>query len=330
MEKIEAKYYTKLENDRVKCHLCPAGCIVGPSKQGVCLIRGNENGTLYASEYGKTVAMNIDPIEKKPLYHFKPGTEILSIGPNGCNLGCIFCQNWNISQVKSAVRYISPDNLVKLAGSNRSIGVAYTYTEPLIWYEYLLDSAKLLRQAGYAVVIVSNAYLNEAPARELFAYVDAANFDLKSIRPDFYRKVCKGKLADVQRTIKIALEMGLHIELTNLLIPKLNDTSAEIIELIDWVASLDPKIPLHFSRYFPHYQLDTPPTAEEILIYAVTEAKKKLKYVYIGNILGIGESDTACQQCGATLIERHGYSVNVIGLKGSNCLKCGFKSDIVV
>jgi len=330
MEKTEARYYERLENEFVKCHLCPVGCRIAPGKSGICMIRSNDGGTLYAAEYGRTVALNLDPIEKKPLYHYKPGSVILSIGPNGCNLDCIFCQNWSISQAKSAVRYISPENLTKVAGMNRSIGVAYTYTEPLIWYEYLLDSARLLKDAGLSVVVVSNAYLNEAPARELFPYVNAANFDLKSIRPEFYRQACKGKLEDVLRTIAIAREIGVHVELTNLIIPDMNDSDDDIGELVNWVAAIDPKIPLHFSRYFPHYKLDKPATPEERLEYAYQTAKQRLKYVYVGNIVGLGDQHTSCLNCNAVLVKRNGYDVDNIGLNGDKCARCGFVSDIVV
>jgi pyruvate formate lyase activating enzyme len=330
MNNVEARYYDRLENGHVKCNLCPLGCNIAPGKVGTCMIRTNENGILYASEYGKTIALNVDPIEKKPLYHFKPGADILSIGPNGCNLACVFCQNWNISQIKAAARYVSPENLVKLAQSNDSIGVAYTYTEPLVWFEYIVDSARLLKEAGLSVVLVSNGFVNEAPARELFKMVDAANFDLKSIRPDFYRKICKGKLADVQRTIMIAREMGIHMELTNLLIPGLNDSEQEIEELVDWVSNLDPKTVLHFSRFFPHYKLDAPPTPEETLRFAYNAARKKLHYVYVGNIIGIGSSDTACAGCGATLVRRNGYDVTAVNLKGDKCGSCGAVTDIVV
>jgi pyruvate formate lyase activating enzyme len=329
MEKIEARYYDRLENGHVKCLLCPAGCNIAPSKQGICMIRSNEDGILYASEYGQTIAMNIDPIEKKPLYHYKPGSKILSIGPNGCNFACAFCQNWTISQVKANSHYISPQNLTKLAGAEGSIGVAYTYTEPLVWFEYVYDSAKLLRNVGHDVVLVSNGYINEEPARELFQYVNAANFDLKSIRPEFYRKICKGKLEDVQRTIKMAFEMGIHVELTNLLIPGLNDTNDEIRELVSWVADLSPKIPLHISRYFPHYKLDNPPTTEDRLLFAFTEAKRKLNYVYVGNIAGIGDANTECLNCGAILVKRVGYAVEIVGLENNKCKKCGNLSDIV-
>jgi pyruvate formate lyase activating enzyme len=330
MHKVEAKYYDKLENDFVRCHLCPVNCKIAPFRQGICLIRSNEGGTLIASEYGNTVAINYDPIEKKPLYHFKPGSQILSVGPNGCNFHCVFCQNWSISQVKTSTRFLSPRDLLHLAGADESIGVAFTYTEPLIWFEYLSDAAGLLRESGFAVVIVSNGYINEAPARELFRQIDAANFDLKSIRPDFYRKICRGKLTDVQRTIQIALEMGVHVELTNLLIPGFNDTNEEIGELVEWVARMNPKIPLHFSRYFPHYKLEAPSTPEERLIFAYRVARERLDYVYVGNISGIGDNGTHCRKCKATLVVRSGYTADIVGMNGERCAHCGEISDIRV
>ena len=294
------------------------------------MIRTNEDGILYASEYGKTIALNIDPIEKKPLYHFKPGSKILSIGPNGCNFACVFCQNWSISQVPAQSTYIAPRDLVSLAQSKGSIGVAYTYTEPLVWFEYVINTAPLLREVGLAAVIVSNGYINEAPARELFKFIDAANFDLKSIRPEFYRKICKGKLADVQRTIRIAKETGVHVELTNLLIPGMNDSDDEIRELVDWVYDLDPKTILHFSRYFPNYKLDNPPTPEERLTFAYNAAKEKLPYVYVGNIAGVGNSDMNCVNCGMVLLKRDGYNTKIVGLEGNKCAQCGAVTDIIV
>jgi len=294
------------------------------------MLRSNIDGVLYASEYGKTVALNIDPMEKKPLYHFKPGKNILSIGPNGCNFTCSFCQNWNISQDKSLTRYISPSKLVELARSNNSVGVAYTYTEPLVWFEYVYDSAKLLKEAGLATVIVSNGFINEEPAKELFEFIDAANFDLKSIRDEFYRKICGGRLAEVQATIRLAYEMGVHVELTNLLIPGENDSDDEIRDLVDWVYDLNPKMVLHISRYFPNYNFSAPPTSPKLLECAYEIARKKLTYVYTGNIAGIGDPDTHCASCGAVLVQRRGYDVTVPGLDGDRCIKCGVKTDFVV
>jgi pyruvate formate lyase activating enzyme len=274
--------------------------------------------------------LSIDPIEKKPLYHFKPGSDIVSIGPNGCNLSCKFCQNWTISQEKAPTRNISPEELLEFTRSRRSAGVSYTYTEPLIWYEYIYDSAGLLKDAGFATVLVSNGYINEEPAREIFQYIDAVNFDLKSMKPEFYRKICKGKLENVQRAIEIAREMGLHVEITNLLIPGYNDSNEEIGELVDWVYNLDPSIVLHISRYFPNYAFDDDPTPPKRLQYAYDVAREKLHYVYTGNIGGIGNPDTKCLKCDSTLIKRNFYNVRVVGLDGNKCVHCGAVTDVIV
>ncbi len=330
VDTVEAKFYEKRDGGSVKCLLCPLECIIKPSKNGVCMVRTNSGGVLYASEYGRTIAQSFDPIEKKPLYHFKPGTDIFSIGPNGCNFSCSFCQNWNISQEKAPTRYISPEELAGYGGSYGSIGVAYTYAEPLIWYEYVYDSAKLLKKTGLATVIVSNAYINEKPARKLFEFIDAANFDLKSINPDFYRKTCKGKLEDVQRTIIIAKEMGIHVEITNLLVPGLNDSEGEIIELVDWIKNVDPSIVLHISRYFPNFKLEEAATPPEKMKFAYDIAKSRLKHVYTGNIAGIGESNTICAGCGSLLIKRSYYNIDVVGLDGDRCANCGALNDIVI
>lgn len=330
MEQVEARYYEKRDNLSVKCILCPVECVIRPSKKGICSIRTNIDGVLYATGYANTIALSIDPIEKKPLYHFKPGTDILSIGPNGCNLSCGFCQNWRISQEQAPTRYISPEQLIEYAHSRNSVGVAYTYTEPLIWFEYILDSAKLLKNTGLATVVVSNGYINEEPAREIFKYIDAANFDLKSMKPEFYRKTCKGKLESVQRAIEIAREMGLHVEITNLLVPGHNDSDDEMEKLVDWIYNLDPSIVLHISRYFPNYKFDDVPTSPEILQHAYDLATRKLRYVYTGNIAGIGDSDTKCLNCGHILVRRNFYNVDVVGLDENKCASCGAVSDIIV
>ncbi len=330
MDAVEARYYEKRGNDSVKCLLCPLECIIKPSQSGICMVRANRGGALYAAEYGRTIALSYDPIEKKPLYHFKPGTDIFSIGPYGCNFSCSFCQNWNISQEKAPSRYISPEDLVGYAGSRGSIGVAYTYTEPLIWYEYLYDSAKLVKNAGLSAVIVSNGFINEKPARELFEFIDAANFDLKSIRPDFYRKTCKGKLEDVQRTIRIAREMGVHVEITHLLVSGLNDSDEDIKDLVDWIFNLDPSIVLHISRYFPNYKYEEAATPPGKMKSAYDIAKSRLKHVYAGNISDIGGSNTSCEKCDSLLIRRSVYNVDVVGLDKGKCAKCGAAADIVV
>lgn len=327
MLKVSAKYYDKLEDKLVRCNLCPVYCKIKPGKLGICQLRKNEDGELIADAYGKLVSLAIDPIEKKPLYHFYPGRAILSTGPNGCNLRCPFCQNWTISQEYVPTQYVSPEELVATAGQEDSIGVAFTYTEPLIWFEYVYDCALLLREAGLKVVVVSNGYLNEAPARELFKLVDAANIDLKSASPEFYKKVCRGDLEDVLRTIRIAKESGVLVELTNLLITGENDSEADLQAVVDLAAAIDPLMPFHISRYFPNYKYTNPPTPATTLKRAVEIARQKLAYVYPGNY--IDDSDTHCPGCGQVLIRRQGYRVELPNGKAKNCSRCGRKVDII-
>jgi pyruvate formate lyase activating enzyme len=327
MRKVPAKYFKKLDDKLVRCHLCPVNCKIKPTKQGICKIRANDNGELIASGYGEVVSIALDPIEKKPLYHFYPGRTILSTGPNGCNLRCPFCQNWQISQKDVPTRYISPENLTELGGRQGSIGVSFTYTEPLIWYEYLYDCALLLKERGLKVVVVSNGYLNEEPAREIFKLVDAANIDLKSASPDFYKNVCRGNLDDVLRTIKIARELGALVEITNLLITDENDSEKDIRAVVNIISDIDPLMPFHLSRYFPNYKYDNAPTPIDTMQQAVEIAREKLAYVYPGNY--IDSSDTKCPQCGRVLVKRKGYFVDLPEGEVKNCPECGRQVDIV-
>lgn len=327
MPEVQAKYYEKLPNKRVKCHLCPLECGINPGKSGICRLRTNIDGELIATGYGQVVSLTIDPMEKKPLYHFKPGKPILSTGPNGCNFKCPFCQNWTISQEKSHTKYISPEQLIALADRNGSVGVAFTYTEPLVWFEYVYDCARLLKEKGLDVVLVSNGYISEDPARELFPLVDAVDIDLKSASKDFYRKVCHGDLDDVLRTIKIAVEHDIEVELTNLLIPGENDSDADLESIVDIVADINPLIPFHISRYFPNYKYNKPPTTISTLNRAVKIARRKLAYVYPGNY--IDNSDTKCPDCGRVLIKRDGYYINLPDGAIEQCPGCGREVDII-
>jgi pyruvate formate lyase activating enzyme len=327
MKQVQAKYYEKLDDNKVKCHLCPVECGIKPGKSGICKIRKNIDGELIADGYGQLVSLAIDPIEKKPLYHFYPGKPILSTGPNGCNLRCPFCQNWTISQENVSTEYTSPEKLVLMADQRDSIGIAFTYTEPLIWFEYVYDCAVLLKEKGLKAVLVSNGYINEKPARELFKYIDAVNIDLKSSSKEFYKKVCRGNLDDVLRTIKIACEYNIEVELTNLLIPGENDSEEEIKKLIDLIDEIDPLIPLHISRYFPNYKYDLPPTEIKILEMAVNIARDKLAYVYPGNY--INNSNTKCPDCNRIWVRREGYYTELPEGRFDNCPGCGRKVDIV-
>jgi len=318
----EARYYKKLSGDRVRCNLCPHYCVIPPGESGKCRLRVNRGGTLFTLSYGRTVTLNVDPIEKKPLYHFLPGKVILSIGPNGCTFKCTFCQNWHISQEDVPTTYISPEDLADFAGRNGSIGVAFTYTEPLLWFEYIMDVAPLLRERGLKSVLVTNGFLNVEPARELAPLVDGFNIDLKSIRDEFYREYCDGRVEPVKNFIEEANRVS-HVEVTNLIIPGLNDSRRDIEDLVDWVSGVSSDIPIHFSRFFPQYRMnDRPPTPPETLEMAYEIASKKLKYVYIGNIFIEGTEDTRCPNCGEVVVKRVGYNVQLMGKKGK-CPACG-------
>ena len=322
-----ARYYEKLPDKRVRCHLCPVECGIKPDRYGICRVRKNIDGELVADAYGELVSLALDPIEKKPLYHFHPGKPVLSTGPNGCNFRCPFCQNWQISQERVSTQTASPEQLVDLADKNGSIGIAFTYTEPLVWYEYVYDCALLLKDRGLKVVLVSNAYINEEPARELFPLVDAANFDLKSASAEYYRKVCRGDLEAVLNTIKIAKEIGIMVELTNLLITGDNDSEADIKAIVELAAGIDPLMPFHISRYFPHFKYRSPATPITTLEKATEIARRKLAYVYPGNY--INNTDTNCPGCGRVLIKRSGFSVQFPDGEVSNCPGCGRKVDVI-
>jgi pyruvate formate lyase activating enzyme len=326
---IKAAYSEKLEDSRVQCHLCPAECLLKEGKIGICGSRFNRNGELMADNFGEVISACYDPIEKKPLYHFYPGSTIFSTGANGCNFNCDNCQNWEISQTKIPTRYLSAEELNKLAQKNNSIGVAYTYTEPLIWFEYILEAGKLIKKAGLKNVLVTNGYINPAPLEELLPLIDAANIDLKSMKPDFYKKICKGKLEPVLENIKEFYKAGVKIEITNLVITDLNDSDADFEQLTDFVAALSPHIPLHFSAYYPTYKMDKPPTSLERLNRAYEIASKKLHYVYLGNIRLPDRSDTFCPKCKTRLICRHGYDIEILNLDLGKCTNCGHDTQIV-
>jgi len=326
----EALYYEKLENKKVRCHLCPWECLLTEGKSGVCRGKKNLQGILYAINYAKAVSIALDPIEKKPLYHFHPGTEILSTGPNSCNLRCDHCQNWTISQMESPTELVTPENLVSLALKYNSVGIAYTYTEPLMWYEYVLDTATLARSKNLVNVLVTNGYMNPEPLLELLPLIDALNIDVKGMSQDFYKKVCKGKLEVVLKTVELSVKKNRHVELTYLIIPGLNDSDEELKKFVDWVADLNSLIPVHFSRYFPAYKSDFPATPVESLKKAFQIAREKLKYIYVGNVYIPGTSDTYCPKCQRVLISRSGYSTDITGIEDKKCKSCGVPVDIVM
>lgn len=324
----EASYWEKTGKGRVKCLLCPWECVLSEGKVGICRGKQNIDGKLYAINYGATTSLNMDPIEKKPLYNFHPGSSILSVGPNGCNLGCDFCQNYIISQRSYPTSYLAPEDAVKIALAKESVGIAYTYTEPLIWFEYVLDTSKLMREAGLVNVLVTNGTINPEPLEELLPWIDALNIDIKSMDPAFYRKVCKGKLEPVLETTRRCAGRA-HVEITNLVIPGLNDTDEMFEKLTDFIAELDPYIPLHFSRYHPDYKQTAPMTPFETLKHAADIASKKLKYVYIGNVPSDSHNQTVCPECGKTIIERTGYMVLNVSVTEGRCDFCGADTKII-
>ncbi|MGI6647535.1 MAG: AmmeMemoRadiSam system radical SAM enzyme [Bacillota bacterium] len=322
----EALYYEARTENKVKCLLCPRECLLAPGKAGVCRIRENRDGRLYTRNYGRASACALDPIEKKPLYHFHPGSTILSLGTFGCNFGCRFCQNWSIAQAEPSTIKLRPEQviqaLLEAAEPYRCIGLAFTYSEPLVWYEYVQETAEQGQRAGFKNVLVTNGFIQEQPLKELLPLIDALNIDVKAFTNEFYRHWCRGSLKPVLRTVELAV-VQCHVELTTLLIPGLNDSAEEIKDLVTWVAGLSPDIPLHFSRYFPNYQLNLPATPVSTMERAYEIAREQLNYVYLGNLPGNQRSNTACPQCSQLLVERNGYQTEVVGLSGQACANCG-------
>ena len=326
----EAEYYEKLGDKRVRCTLCPLRCIILPGRFGPCRARKNIDGKLYAINFAETTSIAMDTIEKKPLYHYHPGKLILSICPNSCNMKCPWCQNAEISQEKFPTKFISPEDMVKIALENASFGIAYTYTEPLTWFEYIKETGGLAKEKGLKNVLVTNGMINEEPFMEILPLIDAMNIDLKSMNSDVYKRIIKGDLETVLNTIRIAKEHA-HIEITNLLIPDLNDSANDIKMLVDFIKEIGKDIPLHFSRYFPHYKWSAPPTPAETIIKAYNIAKEQLMYVYVGNIFMSSISDdTYCPKCNNLLVERSFMSGRVVGIKDGKCSKCGREADIIL
>ncbi|MBM3307985.1 MAG: AmmeMemoRadiSam system radical SAM enzyme [Candidatus Eisenbacteria bacterium] len=325
----EAAHWEPAGEGRAHCLLCPQSCVIPEGGHGICLGRVNRGGALQADNFGRCVSLAMDPIEKKPLYHVCPGREILSVACNGCNLRCDFCQNWTISQEPARTSPLPAFELVRIAVESGSFGIAYTYTEPLVWFEYILEAGALAHERGLKNVLVTNGVINERPLRELLPLVDAMNVDLKSMRPGFYREHCRvDGLESVLRTIRIAAE-ACHVEVTNLLIPGLNDSPDETRELARFVAGVDVRIPLHFSRYFPQHRMTVPATPLSTLTRAADIAAEKLYYVYLGNTGRQERSHTHCPVCGNLLVRRTGHQTSIVGLSGRNCRRCGRAADIV-
>lgn len=323
-----ALFYRKLENSCVQCRLCPNNCYIKPNCVGICRVRKNVDGKLVSLVYRMPCSVNIDPIEKKPLFHLLPGSTALSVGTVGCNLHCSNCQNWEISQSNKIIgRDTDPKEIVMDAVQKKCRSIAYTYTEPTVFYEYALDIAKLAKQKKLKNVLVTNGYINQEPLKKLCRLIDAANVDLKSFENDFYAKTCGGKLEPVLDAIKTMHKRGVWVELTNLIIPGHNDHLGLIEKMVEWIHDeLGPYVPLHFSRFFPNYKMQKiMPTDPRVLIKAREIAHHKLHHVYIGNLLTEDGENTHCPKCGNLLVERKGFNVLQNKLVDGKCYCCGSK-----
>ncbi|MGH4123982.1 MAG: AmmeMemoRadiSam system radical SAM enzyme [Clostridium sp.] len=328
MEK-EALFYEK-PGENIRCKLCPHNCLIANGDYGKCNVRTNKEGVLYTVNYGEITSIARDHIEKKPLYHFKPGSNILSLGSFGCNFSCGFCQNHSISQGRASSEYIPPEKLVEICKSlEGNMGVAFTYNEPSIWYEYVYDASRLLKESieDINIVLVTNGYIKEEPLKMLLPYVDAMNIDLKAFNNKYYKDICGGTVTPVMDTIRIASK-ECHVEVTTLLVNGENDSAKEIEGIAGFIASLNKDVPLHLSKYFPSYKMKNPATEIEVMLKDIGIAKKHLNYVYIGNVAGTDNS-TYCPKCGYKLIEREGYHIHV-NISDSTCPKCSYKINIIL
>lgn len=329
----EAYLYKKINNKKVRCNLCSHRCIINNQEKGKCCVRENIDGVLYSLVYKKIIAENSDPIEKKPLFHFLPGTYSLSVATMGCNFKCFFCQNFNISQVPHDFKRIegndvSPEMLVNHALANGDRSISYTYTEPTIFFEYAYDTAKLANQKGLKNIFVTNGFMTRECVMMIEPYLDAANIDLKSFSEDTYKEKIGGRLKPVLNNIILMKELGIWIEVTTLIIPGVNDSKDELQKIAEFLAVIDKGIPWHISAYYPQYKSNIPPTGIEKIEAAMDIGKKAgLKYVYGGNITGSSYENTFCPGCNSILIKRTGFSVSVNKLKECFCPNCGEKIE---
>jgi len=324
-------WFTKLDRKVVQCELCPRRCRVSNGNRGFCRVRENKDGEYYSLVYGNPCALNLDPIEKKPFYHVLPGTASLSIATAGCNFECKFCQNWEISQATPEDIYsydVSPEMIISKARQMGARSVAYTYTEPTVFYEYTFDTCIFVRKAGLLNVMHSNGFINTAPLEKLCNFLDAANIDLKDFTETFYQELCSGYLSPVLETLKTLKKNNVHIEITTLIIPTKNDNMSVIKDMCLWIKKeLSSETPIHFSRFYPLYKLKSlPPTPVSTLENARSVAiESGLKYVYIGNVQGHEAQNTFCARCGKMLIQRTGFMVGEVNIINGKCKYCGNK-----
>ena len=326
----EAMLYEKISDGDVHCGLCAHRCVIKSAKRGACGVRENKDGILYSLVYGTLIAENIDPIEKKPLFHVHPASRSYSIATAGCNFSCVFCQNYDISQMPRTTRMITgndflPAEIVAKAKKSGSKTIAYTYTEPTIYFELAYDTAKIAVENGLINVFVTNGFMTTEAIETIAPYLSAANVDLKSFRDEFYKKRCGARLNPVLNSLKKMKEKGIWVEITTLLIPTLNDSDEELKDIAGFIAGLGSEIPWHISRFHPQFKMQNVPATPVASLHRAVEIGKKagLKYVYSGNVPGDDGENTYCFNCRNLLVERYGFRIISLNLKGNKCSKCG-------
>ena len=326
----EALLYEKLDNKRVHCNLCAHRCTIKPARRGICGVRENKDGVLYTLVYGTLIAENIDPIEKKPFFHVYPGSLSYSIATVGCNFSCEFCQNHEISQMPRSTlmitgKDVAPEEIVAQAKKSGSKTIAYTYTEPTIYFELAYDTAKIAHENGLKNVFVTNGFMTPEAIDTIAPYLAAANVDLKSFRDDFYKKQCGARLKPVLESLKKMKELGIWVEITTLLIPDLNDSDEELKDIAQFIAALGKETPWHISRFHPQFKMNSLPVTPVASLHRATEIGKQsgLKYVYSGNVPGDEGEGTYCFNCQKLLIERYGFKIVSVNLTGNKCSNCG-------
>ncbi|MBR2255142.1 MAG: AmmeMemoRadiSam system radical SAM enzyme [Candidatus Methanomethylophilaceae archaeon] len=331
-ERIEARFYHR-EGTGYRCDLCPHRCHIEPGQYGRCGTRRADDDMLVAYSYGKVSSLCVDPVEREPLYHFRPGSRCFSVGSIGCNLHCDYCENYAISQLetgKKRTTYLGPQGLVSLCRQERQSAIAFTYNEPMVWFEYIMDVARI--DPDLDILLITNGMLEEEPLIELCSVASAVNMDIKSFSDTFYRNICGGRLEDVLHSASIVHERGVHLELTYLVIPDMNDSDEEVGRFCRWVRdSLSPDVPVHFKRFHPDNRMTdaqwTP--SESVMRCRDIGLDSGLDYVYVGNTLSDGADDTYCPECGAVLVRRLGYLVDIVSLDGPRCMACRHDTGIV-
>ncbi len=325
----EGALYDELPGNKVKCNVCAHRCTIAEGKTGICGTRHNNKGKLYTLIYNTVSSEAVDPIEKKPLYHFLPGTFSYSLGTIGCNFRCLHCQNWNISQVsleEANTKEIMPEEAVRRALAAGCSSISWTYNEPAIWHEYTYDSAVLAKKAGLKTIYVTNGYITPEALRRMAPYLDAYRVDIKSFSDEFYKKVCGARLAPVLESTKLAKELGMHVETITLVIPGRNDSKEELTQIAKWVHdNLGEDTPMHFTRFHPMHKMDhVAPTPISTLEMAHSIAKNEgMRFVYLGNVGGHKYENTFCPRCDTLLIDRAGFRVGEVRVKDGKCVRCG-------